>query len=412
MIDELLDSLLLNQPRTAEELREELASLCRGAADPDPILHSFQSKELLRIGVRDLLGKDTIRETTAALSDLAETILVQIAGLQEPPLLKRFGVPYLAGGERQGQRSRYALLGLGKLGGREMNYHSDLDLILVYEGDGRTGPPEGASRFERFDLTDNFHFFTELGQRIIKATSYLGPMGRLYQVDMRLRPTGRSGSLVTPVAEFRRYFQEGGAQLWERQALTRARVVYGDPDFADEVRAAVFQGAYGLPWQPWMADEIRAMRERLEASSSKWSLKRGHGGSVDIEFLVQLFQLKYARAVPALRAINTWEALAALRAHGFLVEAEYEALRAGYDWLRTVESRLRIFHNRSLDDLPQNPESLDKLARRLGYEATPEGSAIRHFFADLERHTKRNRELFLRLLERERNEQPRPTGGD
>ena len=194
MIDELLDSLVLNQPRSLEDLSEELAELCHGAADPDPILHSFKDKELLRIGVRDILGKDTIRETTVALSDLAEAILVQTALLQSPPLLKHFGVPYLAEGPRQGQASRFVLVGLGKLGGRELSYHSDLDLLMIYEGDGRTGPPAGASRFERYELTDNFHYFTELAQRVIKVAGVLGPMGRLYQVDMRLRPTGKSGS--------------------------------------------------------------------------------------------------------------------------------------------------------------------------------------------------------------------------
>src|SRR5207245_5766871 len=121
MSDELLDSLVLNQPRTAEELRAELAELCRGAADVDPILHSFQDKELLRIGVGDILGKDSIQATTVFLSDLAETILAQIVKLQEPPLTQRFGVPFLEGG----RAARYALLGLGKLGGRELSYHSD-----------------------------------------------------------------------------------------------------------------------------------------------------------------------------------------------------------------------------------------------------------------------------------------------
>ena len=222
MIDELLDSLVLNQPRTKEDLSQELAALCRGASVPDPILHSFQSKELLRIGVRDILGKDTIQQTTAALSDLAESLLVRIAILQEPALARRFGVPYLASGPQEGKPARYLLLALGKLGGREMSYHSDLDLVLIYEGDGRTGPPQGASRFDQYELSDNFHYFTELGQRIIKATSFMGPMGRLYQVDMRLRPTGKSGSLVIPIEEFNRYYQGGGAQLWERLALTRA----------------------------------------------------------------------------------------------------------------------------------------------------------------------------------------------
>jgi glutamate-ammonia-ligase adenylyltransferase len=402
MIDELLDSLVLNQPRTLDQLRQELAELCRGASDPEPILHSFQDKELLRIGVRDILGKDDIQATTAALSDLAEVILSQIVLLQEPPLIKRFGFPNLAEGPRAGQPSRWALLGLGKLGGQEMSYHSDLDLILVYEGDGRTGPPPGASRFDRYELTDNFHFFTELGQRIIKMTSYLGPMGRLYPVDMRLRPTGKSGSLVCPLAEFRRYYEEGGAQLWERQALTRARVVHGDPEFAKEVMAATEQGAYGLCWQPHLADEIRDMRERLEASRSERDLKRGFGGIVDVEFLVQLFQLKYGSKLLALRTTNTWPVLQACRAAGFLEEKEYEALDAGYSFLRLVESRLRIVHNLSLDELPERAEDLEKLARRLGFDAGANGSAASQFLGELERHTTRIRELFLTLAARER----------
>src|SRR5262249_46324999 len=249
MIDELLDTLVLNQPRTAEELRAELANLCRGAADLEPILHSFQDKELLRIGVRDVLGKDSIQGRPAGRGNLAGTIFLQIAAVQYPPLEKRFGVPYLAEGERAGQPSRFALLALGKLGGRELNYHSDLDLVLVYEGDGRTGPPGGASRFERYELTNNYHFFTELAQRIIKATSLIGPLGRLYQVDMRLRPTGKSGSLVIPLLEFRRNYDEGGAQLWERQSLTRARVVHGNAEFGAEVMASVTHGAFEFPWK-------------------------------------------------------------------------------------------------------------------------------------------------------------------
>jgi glutamate-ammonia-ligase adenylyltransferase len=402
MIDELLDSLVLNQPRTADELRQELSDLCRGAADLDPILHSFQDKELLRIGVRDILGKDSIRDTTAALSDLAETLLVQIASLQYAPLARRFGVPYLAEGERAGQVSRFVLLGLGKLGGREMSYHSDLDLILVYEGDGRTGPPVNASRFDRFDLTDNFHFFTELARQIIKVASFVGPKGRLYLVDMRLRPTGRSGSLVTPLSEFCRYYEGGGAQLWERQALTRARVVFGDADFGREVMAAVEHGAYDVVWKPDLADEIRDMRERLEASGSNRDLKRGIGGIIDVEFLVQMFRLKYGRQVPALRHPNTWASLDALRQAGLLSEPEHATLRSCCDFLRLVESRLRIVHNRSLDELPGRAEDLEKLARRLGSEPRPGHSAGQRFLEDLDAHMSRTRALFLELIQRER----------
>src|SRR5207253_3523775 len=196
-----------------------------------------------------------------------------------------------------------------------------------------------------YELTDNFHFFTELAQRIIKVTSFPGPMGRLYHVDMRLRPTGKSGSLVMPLTGFRRYYEEGEAQLWERQSLTRARVVYGDPEFAREVMQAVEQGAYGVAWRPQLADEIQDMRERLEASRSDRDLKRGFGGIVDVEFVVQMFQLKYGRDFKPLHTKNTWEALGALREARLLDEKEYATLRAGYDFLRQVESRLRIVHN-------------------------------------------------------------------
>jgi glutamate-ammonia-ligase adenylyltransferase len=404
MIDELLDSLVLNQPRSREELRQELAELCRGASDLEPILHSFQDKELLRIGVRDILGKDTLQETTAALSDLAEVLLCQLADVQLTPLLKRYGIASLAEGPRAGQASRYVLLGLGKLGGREMSYQSDLDLILVYEGDGRTSPPPQASRFDRYELTDNFHFFTELARRIIKATSYMGPLGRLYQVDMRLRPTGRSGSLVLPLSEFQRYYEDGGAQLWERQALTRARLVYGDADFGKEVMAAVEAATYQVPWRPELVEEIRDMRERLEASGSQRDLKRGFGGIVDVEFLVQLFQLKYGRDRPALRTPNTWEALTALEASGLAAAGDCATLRSCYDFLRQVESRLRIVHNLSLDEVPERPEDLEKLARRLGFEPTGGVSAADRFLAELDWKLSRTRALFLTLTAREREE--------
>ncbi len=404
MIDELLDTLVLNQPRSIEELRTELADLCRGAADLELILHSFQDKELLRIGVRDILRKDSIQQTTAALSDVAEVLLEQIASRQYAPLVKRYGVPILSEGDRAGQATRFAILALGKLGGKEMNYHSDLDLMMVYEGDGRTQPPPGSTRFDRYDLTDNYHFFTELAQHIIKATSYQGPMGRLYAIDMRLRPTGKSGSLVIPLSEFRRYFitqlastshPEGGAQLWERQALTRARIVHGDPFFGQEVMAAVVEGAYGLAWHPEIVEEILTMRERLQASRPPNNLKRGPGGLADVEFLVQLLQIKYGRECPALRLPNTWQALDALRQAGLLSEEEQTALTAAYDFLLRVQNRLRIVHNRTIDEVPETSDEIDKLARRLGYDTGE------RFLGELERHRTQTRELFLHILKRE-----------
>jgi glutamate-ammonia-ligase adenylyltransferase len=275
------------------------------------------------------------------------------------------------------------VLGLGKLGGREMSYHSDLDLILIYEGDGQTDGSASAS---------NLHFFTDLAQQVIRVLSQAGPLGRLYQVDMRLRPTGGSGSLVTTLGEFERYYREESAQLWERQALTRARVVYGDAELAAGVQAAVRRAAFGPAWRAEYSAQVAGMRERVEASRGPRDLKRGPGGQADIEFLAQALQLRFGAGRPEICQPNTWKALDALLGAGLLSKADHAALRASYDFLRQVESRLRIMTNRALDEYPDSPDELDKLARRLGL---PAGGALR---TELDRQTNRTREIFRRLI--------------
>ncbi len=388
MIDELLDSLVLDQPRTADELRAELVELCRGASDPDPILHSFQDKEFLRIGVGDLLGKADIRATTAALSDVADTVLDQVVDLVEPGVRGRWGNPEsppVATGELF-RPCRYALLGLGKLGGREISYHSDLDLLLVYEADGVTDAGEA-----------NAQFFTELAQRIGNTLNRYGPMGRLYAVDMRLRPTGKSGALVLPLAEFRRYFDGTGCQLWERQSLSRTRVIRGEPEFAAEVYRTVRTAMLGKGWCPGLADEVRAMRQKLEASTGPRNLKRGPGGIVDVEFVVQLLQLKHGREHPEILNPNVWESLDALEAAALLPADEAAALRAGYSFLRSVEARLRIVTDRPLTEVPENPEDRAKLARRLSFES-PAG-----FLTELKRVTADVRTRYDAITRRARN---------
>jgi glutamate-ammonia-ligase adenylyltransferase len=400
MIDEVLDSLILNRPRSANELRLELAELCRGAADPEPILHSFQDKELLRIGIRDLLGKDSVQTTCADLSDLAAMVFERVVLWQTTALHAKYGEPLL----RDGRPCRSAWLALGKLGGREMSYHSDLDVMLIYEGDGRTsGPGEWVADACYPKETDNLHYFTQLAQSVIRATSLCGPLGRLYHVDMRLRPTGQSGTLVVPLDELVRYYgPTGEAQLWERQALTRARVVAGPAAFADAVAHAARTGALALPWNATIVDELRGMRERLEAANPGRNLKRGCGGLADIEFLVQMFQLKYGPANEQLLQANTWEALDALLTAGYLSAADHAALRAGYGFLRAVEGRLRVVTNRPLEELPDSADELAKLARRLGYEQEG-GTAGARFLADYSHWCRQNRAVFRRLMQAERN---------
>ncbi len=381
MIDELLDSLVLDQPRSADELRIELAELLRGATDPDPILHSFQDKELLRIGVRDLLGKAPIRETTAGLSDIAETVLNAVIDLQEPHVRARYGIPSITRESGEVVPCPYVVLGMGKLGGREINYHSDLDLLLIFQNDGATVAPDLDTRIE---VTTNYHAFTDLAQKVIQATTRNGPMGRLYAVDMRLRPTGKSGSLVVPLTEFARYFREENSQPWERQSLTRARVLRGDATFANEVLTAIRTAIVSQPWQPDVVMEILAMRTKLEANG-RGSLKRAAGGLVDVEFLVQAMQLKHGEAYPQIMQANVWDALESLRVTGLLPPEDADVLRDGYSFLRLVEARLRMVADRPLTVVPDAEDDREKLARRLGFEAGEGLTAGARFTTELTR---------------------------
>lgn len=389
MIDELMDSLVLNKLPTLDYLQDTLADLCRAAEDLEPILHSFKNAQEMRVGVRDILGKDSISDTTGALADIAQTCLEQITMAEYEKLTAKLGEPTVASGPRAGEPCELVIVAMGKFGGRELNYQSDLDLIYLFESDGMTVP---ARRARRAESTTNQHFFSELGQRIIKVAGRLGPYGRLYEVDPRLRPTGKSGSLATSFEELQRYFESGQGVLWERQALCRARVIYGSPEAAAAAMQVIAACAYARPWEESDADAIRDMRRRLEESAAAKNLKRGRGGLVDVEFAVQMLQLKYGADNPLVRQPNALEALSSLRREGYLNDADFELLSESYRFLRMIEARLRLMNTTARDDLPDEPAELDKLARVLGYESG-DGLTV-----DFEACTRRTRAGFDRLF--------------
>jgi glutamate-ammonia-ligase adenylyltransferase len=393
MIDGLMDSLVLDKLPTRETMERELTELCRAAEDIDPILQSFKNDQQLCVGVRDILGKQDIQATTGALSDIAEACLARIAEREYGRLVARLGRPTLAEGRRTGKPCEMVILALGKFGGREMNYHSDLDIIFLYEADGQT---VADARRAAIQTTTNQHFFSELGQRIIKAASRLTSYGRLYEVDVRLRPTGKSGALATTFDEFARYFSEGSGQLWERQALCKARAIYGSPRAAKGALSAVAESAFARRWRRSDAAEIRQMRQRMEESvAAAGDLKRGPGGIVDIEFLVQMLQLKHAHGNPRLRAANTLAALGELHQAELLAADDYKVFDASYRLLRTIEGRLRLMNSAARDQLPQDPVELTKLANLLHY---PRSEGL---LADYENATRQIRARFERILTEE-----------
>jgi glutamate-ammonia-ligase adenylyltransferase len=380
MIDELMDSLLMEKLPDLPRLEKALAELARGAVDREPILLSFKHVQHLRVGVRDIVGKDDIQETHRALADVAEACLKDIAATETAKLTEKWGEPTI-GAPRQpaeegaapdpwspqpgdvGQGCELIVLALGKLGGREPNYHSDLDLVFLYEAEGTTESKRRGSGA----TTSNSHFFSELGQRIIKTATQFGPHGRLYEVDPRLRPTGRSGALALPLDGFVRYFREGGGQLWERLALGKARVIVGSPTAAQRAIAAVKAAIDSRPWRPEDATEIREMRRRLEESASPENLKRGSGGTMDTEFIVEMLQLKHGANRPEIRVPGTLDALTALAAAGCLAADDAKFLAENYRFQRSVEARIRLMDSAGRHEFPDEPRELTKLAFLLDY---------------------------------------------
>jgi len=356
MVDELLDSLLLDRLPSFAWLQQTLTELCRGAEDVEPILHAFKNAQHLRVGVRDILGKEDVVRTHAALSDVAEVLLTQAIDLEYRELAQRHGIPQCDsnGGERR--PCEFVVLGMGKLGGREPNYHSDLDVIFVYEEDGFT-EHRNPQR-----VTSNQHFFTQLGVKLMMRMNHVGPYGRLYETDARLRPTGRSGTLVVPLSEFQKYFASGQGQLWERQALCKARPISGSPRAAQRAMKVVRQAIFGPPWECQQAEEIVAMRNRLQMTASDANLKRGYGGTVDVEFTVQMLQLRYGEGCPEIMQPGTLTAIDALQANEILPQADAKFLQDSYRLLRSVEARLRLLNTTARHDLPTDPGELAKLA--------------------------------------------------
>jgi glutamate-ammonia-ligase adenylyltransferase len=282
-------------------------------------------------------------------------------------------------------------VGLGKFGGRELNYHSDLDLIFVHEGDGWT---DGAA-----ESVPNEVFLTEVIRRSLKMLAGTGAnsAGPLYSVDTRLRPHGASGPLVVPLEALREYFRTA-AQIWEWLALARARVIYSNGGFGRVVSETI-RALLARPVDPRaLARKVVAMRRKLEETPARTRLKRGYGGLADIEFLVHYLQLVHAAEYPEVLRPNLWEALDALCRRDLLTAAAHSDLVTAYDFLRTVESRLRIVHNRSGVDLPDDAGELVRLARRLSYEANDPAAATARFRAEAARHAERTRALFQQVV--------------
>ncbi|MCW8893722.1 MAG: bifunctional [glutamate--ammonia ligase]-adenylyl-L-tyrosine phosphorylase/[glutamate--ammonia-ligase] adenylyltransferase, partial [Deltaproteobacteria bacterium] len=217
----------------------------------------------------------------------------------------------------------------------------------------------------------NHEYFAKLAQRIITILTLVTREGYVYQIDTRLRPSGNQGPLVTSLEAFRRYHQDS-AQPWERQAMTKARVVCGPPEFAKEIQQIISELTFGRPVPADLQSEIYRLRQRMEQEIARENkdlinIKTGRGGMVDVEFITQYLQLLHAGNIKSLRIQNTVDLLECMVKQKLLCQDDAEQLINGYKYLRRLENKLRLLHDQSINEFSSFDKGFRKIARSLGY---------------------------------------------
>lgn len=361
---ELIDTLIRVDLTRIEKSKDEMLFELRATVDEQEdieaklnALRRYKTEEFIRIGLHDLGGAVELLQALTQLSELAEACLEAALNMTLAELKQKHGsVP----------SGRFAVIGGGKMGGRELDYNSDLDLIFVYdaadEAQSRGGPQGSLPAHD---------YYVRAGQKLLSYLSAPTEEGIAYKIDMQLRPSGKSGPLVSSLGAFREYHRSS-SQLWERQALIKTRRVAGDATLGQEVETITAAFAYGKGLDRDGVGEIHHLRMRMEhelagEDATRFNLKKGRGGLVDIEFLTQMLQLTYGFRFPKLRRRETLAALKALREEKILKREEYQLLFDGYLFLRRLDHRLRLERDQSIDAFEAQPGRLDGIARALGY---------------------------------------------
>ena len=329
---------------TRQDLEEELDYL-RRAHDAEAAPYRLRDSELLRISMRDLYGHITVLQVGDELTQLAEVCLKYALNEATARVEERFGPA----------SAPFAVLAMGKVGGLEMGYGSDLDLLFVYDADGTIESGTALSEY-----------FTAVASHTMRILSQPTRYGLLYEVDARLRPDGKKGSLAISSRRVSEYYLEE-AQPWERLALVKVRAVAGDPDFARSMQRRAQELAFSLPLTDDTRMQIESTRAKIIASAPVWDLKKAEGGRNEIEFAVRLLQLKYAPDHPELMRGDAIGALDVMTQRGLITAEVFGGLVQPFLLFREIENRLRMMHGRSGSELPDDASKRQDLARRLGF---------------------------------------------
>jgi [glutamine synthetase] adenylyltransferase / [glutamine synthetase]-adenylyl-L-tyrosine phosphorylase len=388
LLDTLLNPVSLTTAKTAAELGADLELLLARASRYDErldIIRRFKRAEEFRIGLREIAGEADILATMRDLSNLADVYLEAMLQSVWKEWAGPFGLPQSPASQG------FLIIALGKLGGMELDFASDLDLLFV-----NADPSDAALVPQQFA-------YNKLAEKLVQAIGGMSRYGTVFRVDLGLRPEGNKGPLVLSVGGLRDYYQHRG-QLWERQALLRARPIAGDPALAHWVMQVIETFVYETPIEPDIVEKVSAMRQRIEhervkEGEERWDIKVGRGGLVDIEFAVQLHQLLFGAGDSTLHVTSTWDALEALERQGYVPSSVAQSLRDAYGFLRRVESALRIVDDRSINTIPDNQADQRRLARRLGYQDVDKLRAEQAMLADIQRCLAQVRTLYERLMQ-------------
>ncbi|MCP5464274.1 MAG: hypothetical protein H7A33_04525 [Deltaproteobacteria bacterium] len=299
-----------------------------------------------------------------SLSDTAELLTMASLERAEQLQIEKFGEPLYLSSYKQMQRSHLALVAMGKLATREINYFSDLDVIFIFSHRGET-----AGTKEPGNQIKNTQFFIRVAQRFISMMTLLTSRGRCYQIDTELRPSGNQGTLVTSFDYFLDH-QMNKAAYWERMALTRSRAISQDCEFEEALTKQIDELVYHRPLPQDFAvvmNDIRqkVLRERAKTKDDYFDLKLGQGGIMDIEFTLQLIQLKFGRLYPQLRRKSVFEILKALKEHSLLSNTELKNLTQAYVLFRSIESKLHLEKRRSFHVISLKESDNTNLAEQL-----------------------------------------------
>jgi len=393
----LCDEASLIRPRSRREMLDELLAQEAGFDSFQAAcsgLRAFHQREILRIATRDIIQYAALSSVTEDLSNLADATLEAGLVAARRELGDRFGIPSSTDPHGRQQQAKFCILAMGKLGGQELNFSSDIDLLFLYSDEGQTVPPQQAERPGR--SISNAEYFCKLGELIIQALGEQTAEGLIFRVDMRLRPHGRAGPLATGFESALEYYVEYG-RAWERQALIKARPCAGDlplgSAFLKRLRPFVFPKYF----DDATLEDIRNTKQQTEAliaerGQTEREVKLGRGGIRDIEFTVQMLQLLNGGRWTDLRTTATLHAIEALGRHDCLQPFEATSLASNYTFLRQIEHRLQIEGGQQRHTLPADAKALDEFARRLGYA---DGAAFMRVYRDRAQETRQILNRFL-----------------